>query len=143
MTALNSIDQQLQSLEFAELKMISRRSEERATKVVRVLTDPSNETIIDLNGCWHIISGTAPKDVIGKKWGEMIPTRYRLSSGEQMNTAVKDGGFSGFSCPIMREDGHEVAVNWYAKHLPEINRVIKIGHISLSDYAECLKWNNG
>ncbi len=141
MTALNTINQQLQSLEFAELKMISRRSESRATKVVRVLTDPVDKILLSVNGYWDKVTGYKSDEMVGRKWETIVPERYLLSANAKAVDVQEDGEFNKYVCPIVRKDGHEVAVTWYAKHLPAINRVIKIGHVSLKDYAQCIEWN--
>lgn len=142
MTAVRSIDDELvEKLEFAQLKMISKRSEERATKVIRTLTDPDTRVFLNVNGYWDKVTGFKSSEVVGQKWEAAIPERYRLSASDKADTIQVEGGFSKYECPLIRKDGREVMVTWYAKYLPTIGKVISIGHIGLKEYALCLKWN--
>ena len=130
MKTAQSILNRLKELSWLELKMISRRAEERATKSFKVLIDPNDFKLIEVDQNWSHITSYSSSEVTNRSFLELVPKQHRLRARNHVNEISDDG-----------KDGNQIAVNWYVRYLAEIELLVCIGHVGICDFAKCLEMN--
>ena len=141
MKTAQSILNRLKELSWLELKMISRRAEERATKSFQVLIDPNDFKLIEVDQNWSHITSFSSSEVTNRSFLELVPKQHRSRARSHVNEISDDGEFKRFKCCLIRKDGNQISVNWYVRYLAEIELLVCIGHVGIYDFAKCLEMN--